>query len=365
VTDRLASALAELHDTWPDAEEIVRADVSGDGAIVLTAAGTGVTRWFTWDDRGLIERFPVDDRKVPLSRYLAGRDDWSVLSYRPGRRMVVVQCREELASIVKGNVVKGNVVKGYKKGRSARAAVHQRLAEAAMARGAFCVPRLLRHAADNEALVFERFEGPEVGLGLDSEPLYARLGETLAAFQENECSGQIAVFTWKDELEVLERWAEKVRAAVGALPEGWTATHARLVEQARDLPEPRMGLAHRDLHDRQVHLVAGDVTLLDFDLMCCADVALDPGNLVAHLRWRALLGLHGADDESCRALERAFLDAHGRSSEAGFATRLAFYTAGAFLRLALVYRLRPRWSGRVPELVLMAGAVLDDLPSPR
>ena len=234
-----------------------------------------------------------------------------------------------------------------------------------MARGAFRVPRLLRHDSGNEALVFERFEGSEVGLGLDSEPLYARLGETLAAFQEDETSGEIALFTLRDELEVLERWAAKVRTAVGALPEGWIETHARLVESARDLPKARMGLAHRDLHDRQVHLVQGDVTMLDFDLMCCADVALDPGNLVAHLRWRALLGLHGASERSCRTLERAFLDAHGRSSEAGFETRLAFYTASAFLRLALVYRLRPRWSGRVPELVLMAGAVLDDLPSPR
>jgi len=355
MSDRLATALDELRDTWPAFEEWVRADVGSEGDLVLTAAGEGVTRWFTWDDRCLIERFPADDRKVPLSRYLAGRDDWSVLSYRPGRRMVVVQCREDLA----------NVVKGYKKGRSARAAVHQRLAEAAMARGAFRVPRLLRHDTDNEALVFERFEGEEVGLGLESEPLYARLGETLAVFQEDECSGEISVFSLRDELDVLERWAEKVRAAVGALPEGWTDMHARLVDAARELPEPRLGLAHRDLHDRQVHLVAGEVTMLDFDLMCCADVALDPGNLVAHLRWRALLGLHGAEDESCRALERAFLDALGRSSEAGFETRLAFYTADAFLRLALVYRLRPRWSGRVPELVLMAGAVLDDLPSPR
>jgi tRNA A-37 threonylcarbamoyl transferase component Bud32 len=355
MSDRLTLALDELSEVWPEHEEVVRADVASDGGLVLTASGAGVVRWFSHDDRGLIERFPESDRKVPLSGFIAESSDWQVLSYRPGRRMVVLVRRDELV----------NVIKGYKKSRSAHAAVHQRIAEAAMGRGAFKVPRLLRHDADHEALVFERLEGSEVELGLESVPLYARLGERLAVFQEDEISSDITVFSLPDEFGVLERWREKIETAVGVLPAGWSEVHARLLAVSKSLPPARMGLAHRDLHDRQVHLVQGEVTMLDFDLLCCADVALDPGNLVAHLRWRALLGLHGASQESCRALESAFLESLGRSHEEGFEKRLAFYTASTFLRLALVYRLRPRWSGRVTELVSQAQAILDDLATVR
>src|SRR6185436_19108787 len=139
-------------------------------------------------------------------------------------------------------------------------------------------------------------------------------------------------------------WKKKVLAATGALPGGWAEAHADLAERAARLPPAVLGLAHRDLHDRQVHEENGELALLDFDLLARADVALDPGNLVAHLRWRGLQGLHGADTASTRALEAAFLGGLGRAREPGFEARLAFYIASTFLRLALVYRLRPRWS---------------------
>jgi hypothetical protein len=179
-------------------------------------------------------------------------------------------------------------------------------------------------------------------------------------FQGDDCARDLALFGVKDELDVLERWRAKVLGVMEELPGGWQEAHARLVQRASALPEPVLGLCHRDLHDRQVHAVGGEVALLDFDLLCQADVALDAGNLVAHLRWRAVQQLHGADHASTRALENAFLAGLGRGAEPGFEARLAFYACSAFLRLALVYRLRPRWSARVDELVSRAAGALDD-----
>jgi hypothetical protein len=349
--DRLAEAVEDVAAAWPDLEEVVRTDVDGAGGLVLTAAGKGRMRWFTHDDRGLIEHDPARDPGLPLSAYLGSAHDWRILSYRPGRRMVLLVCR--------GDAV--NVFKGYKQARSARAAVNVGVAEAAMRRGCFRVPHLVRRDGGHEALVLEYVASGEVDLHASSARLYARLGERLAAFQRDEAMRDVAVFTLAEELAVLERWSDKVLTALGGLPEGWTETHARLGQAARRLPQPVMGLTHRDLHDRQVHVAGEDVALFDFDLLCSADVALDPANLVAHLRWRALQGLHGADGESVGALSREFLGALGRSSEPGFAVRLAFYEASALLRLALVYRLRPRWHGRVTQLVAMAGALLDEL----
>ncbi len=354
MSDRLAVAADELVQVCSDLQEIVRVDADDEGVLTLTAVCASSTRWFTYDDRGLIERFPERDAKLPLAARLQTENGWRVLSYRPGRRLVVLVTRGERHE-------RTNVFKGHRKLRSARAAVSQGVAEGAMRRGAFRVPRLLGHDGLHEALIFEFLAGREVELGPESVPLYARLGAKLAVFQGDENARDIGVFAWRDELEVLERWKKKVLEATGTLPHGWTETHARLAERADRLPPAVLGLAHRDLHDRQVHQEDGEIALLDFDLLARADVALDPGNLVAHLRWRGLQGLHGADAASARALEAAFLTGLGRGGEPDFEKRLAFYTASAFLRLALVYRLRPRWSARVTEMVVWAGTELDDL----
>ena len=351
MSDRLEAATHEVEQVVSDLQEIVRVDVDDAGELMLTALCPGGTRWFTHDDRGLIERYPERDDELPLSARLRETSDWKVLSYRPGRRAVVLVSRGQRV----------NVLKGHKRSRSARAAVHQGCAEGAMRRGAFRVPRLISRDGQHEALVFEFLEAREVELGSASAALYRTLGARLAVFQGDECAQDLKVFGPSDELAVLERWKAKVLRVLPALPEGWSEVHAHLERRAAALPPPRLGLCHRDLHDRQVHSNGTDVALLDFDLLCRADVALDPGNLVAHLRWRALQGLHGADETSVHALEDAFLAGYGRSRDQGFGTRLAFYCASAFLRLALVYRLRPRWSGRVGELVSRARGALDDL----
>jgi len=355
------NALAELRDACPDLNEIVRVDVDDSGTLTLTARGAAVTRWFTHDERGLIEHTPGTDKKLALAEHLRGADGWEVLSYRPRRRMVVLERR--------GDDVR--VLKGYKRGRSARAALHQDRAQAAMRRGAFRVPRLLAHEERHEALVFEFLEAPEIGLERSQAPRFRRLGELLAAFQDephdelhddlrsDARAPELAAFGVREELEVLDRWSEKVRL-VSTLPEGWSEARERLGRRAAELPAPRLGLCHRDLHDRQLHVGPEGLALLDFDLLCRADVALDPANLVAHLRWRARQGLFGAEEAGVEELRAGFLEGLGRSAEPGFAARLAFYTAGTWLRLALVYRLRPRWSPDVSCLVSWADAVLDD-----
>jgi tRNA A-37 threonylcarbamoyl transferase component Bud32 len=351
MSSRLASVASEVAAVFPGLEEIVRVDIDDSGTLTLTAAGATGTRWFTHDDRGLIECFPERDKNLPLAGRLRDTADWSVLSYRPGRRMVV-RIRHGAHQ---------NIFKGHKKGRAARAAVHQGYAEGSMRTGAFRVPRMLGLDPNLEALVFECLEVQEVELVRASAPHYERLGRQLARFQDDQNSVSLQFFRVQDELDVLRRWKEKVLAAIGTLPAGWLEGEARLLRQAEHLPAARIGLCHRDLHDRQVHLERGEVVLLDFDLLCCADVALDPGNMLAHLRWRAIQGLHGADAASARELEAAFLAGLGERDHGPFRTRLAFYTASALLRLALVYRLRPRWSERVTELVETAALALDDL----
>ena len=354
MTAPLAAAIEALQRSFHGLEEVVRVDVGDDGALGLCARGGGTTRWFVHDADGLVERFPARDESLPLAAWLRAHRDWRVLAYRPGRRAVVLASGEEPAV----------VLKGHKRGRSQAAAARHAVAEAAARRGAFRTPRLARREAAHEALVFEYLPGSEVELGLESAEAYARLGRGLALFQELPAS-ELEPFDVRDELAVLERWKHKVLQATHALPAGWSEVAARLERRAAGLPEARLGPCHRDLHDRQVHRHDGEIVLFDFDLLCRADVALDAGNLVAHLSWRACQRLHGADPIRARALVGAFLGGLGRAREPDFEPRLAFYTASALLRLALVYRLRPRWSSAVGELVALAGGTLDELISSR
>src|SRR5262249_28947252 len=155
-----------------------------------------------------------------------------------------------------------NVLKGHKRSRSARAAVHQGIAEGAMRRGAFRVPRLLRHDGEHEALVFEHIPVNEVELGPESASLYARLGRELAVFQRDPGAQDLKVFGVPDELAVLDQWLRKAQQAVGAPPDGWSEARAALERRAGSLPAPELGLAHRDLHDRQVHLAPGGELVL-------------------------------------------------------------------------------------------------------
>lgn len=350
MSGRWSVAIEELAGAWPALEEIVRVDVDDEGGLVLTAVGAGTTRWFTHDDRGLIERFPASDPKVLLAGRLAHTSDWRVLSYRPSRRMVVRVERE-------GGPL---VIKGHKKGRSGKAAANQRIAEDAMARGAFRVPKMLLHEPEREAMAFEWLAGREVELDSACEVHYRRLGEELRVFQEDPAARELKTHMLADEFEVLAKWRAKVRTAGEELPAGWDEVHERLAVAARTLPGAELGLAHRDLHDRQVHAVDGRVALLDFDLLCRADVALDPANLVTHLEWRVAQELHGASEASVRAARAAFLAGLARTGTPGFGARFAFWSAAASLRLALVYRLRPRWAARVEMLVALAERHLDD-----
>lgn len=342
-------AVADVQRTLPDLEEIQRVDVDDHGAVHLTARARGGTRWFVHDDRGLVARYPEDDPALPLAARLRATSDWSVLSYRAGRR-AVVEVRQGSCR---------NVVKGHRKGRSARAAVNQSIAEGAMRRTGVRVPRLLRHEGRHEALVFEHADVREIDLDGSAVPYFATLGARLRCFQGDPCRQHVKAFLHADELGVLDLWKRKVLRAVGELPPGWDEARARVERVAATLGEARMVLAHRDLHDRQLFRIDGDIALLDFDLLCRADSALDAGNLIAHLEWRALQGLHAANAASAGACARALLDGLDRAEEPGFVQRLAFYTATAFLRLALVYRVRPPWGALVPGLVERAGTELE------
>jgi len=113
--------------------------------------------------------------------------------------------------------------------------------------------------------------------------------------------------TMADELDILQqRFA--LLAATGQAPE---ERLARLLQAcwrlAATVPSPTPCPIHRDFYADQVVVDADRLWLLDFDLFCAGDPALDAGNFVAHLTEQALRE-HG-DARALKAVESAFEEA--------------------------------------------------------
>lgn len=97
---------------------------------------------------------------------------------------------------------------------------------------------------------------------------------------------------------------------------------------------------HRDFYDKQILFAEdGRIGLLDFDTLAYGEPALDLANALVHLELRALQGL--LDD--AQALEARAALLAGYAPSPAVQGRLAAYADATRLRLACVYRFRPRW----------------------
>lgn len=329
------------------APAVERVDVGKDCALVVTVGDGGATRWFhCFDGYEPSECHPHDDPKIPFSSTLdEGSDGPAVVAYRPGRR-VVVEPRDG----------SNRIAKAYRKRRAREAWAKHCLAASALD-GELATAPSIALEEDLEVHWMERVSGRPLAVTEEDRASFAAIGRGLRRLQGAD-TGELAAFGPLDELDVLETWAGKATVAHGALAPHWPRIHARLQEQAKDLPDPGWAVCHRDLHDGQFVLGATGLTLLDFDLLCRADETLDAANLVAHLDLRALQGWRGATGDAARSCASTLLEAWAPRREEGFRERYRYYRATALTRLALVYSLRPRWRHLVDDLWTLAESTL-------
>jgi aminoglycoside phosphotransferase (APT) family kinase protein len=156
--------------------------------------------------------------------------------------------------------------------------------------------------------------------------------------------------TMADELRILH---ERLPLVSAMKPE-WAGRIGRLLEACdragATLPKPRTTGIHRDFYADQV-LVDGDrLYLLDFDLYCLGDPALDIGNFLGHVQEQALRST--GDPDALGAVEEAL---EARFVElAGEQTRRAIEVYAA---LTLVRHIHI--STRFPDRQHITGALLD------
>jgi hypothetical protein len=335
-----ASAARPLAESIPAGLDVARIELARDGALLLELAGAGEPRWARLGESGPELLRPDDDDALPLAaslRELRERGPLRVLAWRPGRRLVL-EAGER-------------VLKGFRRARFPESARRHALGvEFARAAG-LDAPDVLEVDARRAALAMRRLGGARPALDPASSGIFERLGAALARFQSRAVPAELAQHDAAAELAVLDELAERTRKLFGAAPSGWPAAReavgAALLRCGAGARVP----AHRDLHDGQVLAAAERTALLDFDLLCAADAALDPANLLAHLVLRDLQGL--AAPGGAQACAAAFRRGLGERAGAE-ALRLGAWQAVAFARLALVYRARPPWVRLCPRLVALA-----------
>jgi glycosyltransferase involved in cell wall biosynthesis len=116
-----------------------------------------------------------------------------------------------------------------------------------------------------------------------------------------------------DELRILHECLAKVQQQK---PE-WSARLDRVLAACDRLgasvPEPRLCGIHRDFYSAQVVVHEGRIYLIDFDLYCLGDPALDIGNFIGHITEQSLRETGDARTWSKqeRALEEKFLELAG------------------------------------------------------
>lgn len=320
-----------------DGSGIDRVEARKDQSLVFTLkpnldAGFG-QRWFVYAGGKVQEVVPGDDPRIILCKKGRLDPDWQVLAWRPKRRICV-----------KANVDgKPIVIKGYRKGRIEKAMARHSIAARQLA-GSTALRALAPQAWGTraEALAFPWREGSTVRITSGATDLFRLVGEGLQSLQVAPTDGDWDRHGAEDELLVLDTLLRRVEPWA-AVPQEWHATRREVCSEQMARSDGDLVVCHRDLHDGQLLDCGERIVLLDFDLLGLADPALDVANLTAHFQLRLLQGSKDVTASGVEACSRAVIEGLGKSEQAGFRKALRFYQTTTFLRLALLYTLRPRW----------------------
>ncbi len=340
----LQSAFSKLRSIHIDEQQVRRVAVEKQGAIHLEVRQAGRQRYFVYQAAELSELQAGSDSKIPFAlrwRESNFAKNHAIISYRPGRRMVLGSEMEDQT----------HVIKAYRKRKTAQAAENYRRVLSACASGGFKIPRLLKVDKDNDYLLIEKLPGHEPVVATGAIDNWSAIGACLRQFQRSDTGDGLPEFSHTDELAVLDERARRFLLCKPSLPSRWLEGRQQLQEAAEKLPLAGLGLAHRDLHDRQFIVCGESIGLLDFDLICKADVALDAANLLAHINLRVLQACDKSEVSAIDACSQALLNGLGRQDEPGFVQRLLFFQASTYYRLALLYALRPRWAHLTDHLI--------------
>jgi tRNA A-37 threonylcarbamoyl transferase component Bud32 len=333
-------------------DHVIKVEVTSKLDIQIQCSINGLDYWFAWQGGELKPLRPSEDRKLALATRLGDpefRKNLSVLAYRPGKRITLLEYGSR----------RHRVLKGVRKGRLSRLVQNYELANHALG-GGIIAPEVLDYDDSLELLYMSVIEGESLRIYQNGHEFFQLVGHAFRDFQDFPGLENRETFTAEKELSVIENRAQRLEMVGATLPEGWSELRDRLAKNLTKLPPAQLCLAHRDLHDGQFVQRTSNLALIDFDLMTKADTALDVANFLAHLTLRELQQSRGVSKQLADDVGMSLLAGLGRNADPGFWPRLRYYEATTFARLALVYLVRPRWRHVVSDLVTLSQRCLDD-----
>lgn len=149
----------------------------------------------------------------------------------------------------------------------------------------------------------------------------------------------------EDEIRILLERLPVFERTLQNPPERARDLCERVVESLRDSSKEGTVLVHRDFHDKQLIIDGDGGTLIDLDLAAAGPPALDPGNIIAHLRLRSLKGAKLPWHEIALEISR------GLSTDRVDRGELRIWTAATLMRLSLIYARRRREPGLIDALL--------------
>lgn len=342
-TDTLQEPLASVgrgHD-WLRVER-----VKDGGWVARSADG----RWYDVDERCVRARDPLQDKRLRGIRHvvpdaLTGGSDVRLLAWRIGRRAVL--------RVANGS--KAHIVKIYHKDR-----------EQALRWGAlpdardrpWRRPEVLEWNPDSRTMKIEFCPGRSLNerwLAAGSEPEDARrIAEVLGWLALAPIPSGFPRYGPADEIRLLLDRLASFHDTLKKSPPRADEIAERVIRALEVAPDSPVVLCHRDLHDKQLLIDGrGRGTLLDLDLAAAGPAALDVGNILGHLRLRALQGTRVRWREIAEDVARRAVPARGASES------LPRWTAATLLRLALIYCRRRRSATLVDRLLESTEQALD------
>jgi aminoglycoside phosphotransferase (APT) family kinase protein len=338
-TDMLTEPLASFGRNW----DWLRVEETRDGRwLALSSDGAGDASWYDVEADGLRPLDPLSDDGLPALRKAVRR--WLRLGYR----MQLLAWRVHRRAVFRVFTPQGSsVCKIYHKERGQ---LNRWAALAEKSSASWRVPQLLEWTPQHRMLMIEDCPGRCLNgrwLNGGGSPADGdHVADVLEWLQSTPVPSDFPYHGVKHETRLLEDRLESFKRTLREpVPRAERAAHCVLEALAQESDLDPI-LCHRDLHDKQILLDEDrGGTLLDLDLAAAGPPALDVGNILAHLRLRAL--------QNPRLPWRAIAERIARRAIPArrIEDSVHRWTAATLLRLTLIYSRRRRRETLLDDLL--------------
>jgi len=205
------------------------------------------------------------------------------------------------------------------------------------------IPTVIYHDSKLNAIFFEHIPGEALHEIMSSSAFLASVRQ-LPSFLSHFQSRPVMLedqHSLTDELEVMKRWYKYLRLVFPSLRSVAGEAYSKIVDLSSLIRSRSLVPAHRDFHDKQILKNGRYLYILDWDLSCLADPALDLGNFLAHLELRSFQ--HPEFSPTLERAEAMLLEDFNASHRRSNPKSLEFYRLCSLFRLACVYAFRPKW----------------------